>query len=345
MQLTSDMEGMRKMDEKVRLSHGDGGGDTQRLIKNVFYQYFNEPLHNHMSDSFVFEAKQMKLAYTTDSFVVKPLFFRGGNIGKLAVCGTINDLATAGAIPLFLSVGFIIEEDFSIEKLQLIAKSMSDVCKQTGAKIVTGDTKVVERGSADGLFINTSGIGMVSEFYNSRQIKSGDEIIITGGIAEHGTSILLDRYELGIETELESDCAPMCYLISALGENLEHVKLMKDPTRGGIATALNEIALEQGLDVELNEQSIPAKNEVHAISHILGIDPLYIACEGRMIIVVEKGWGEKVLRHIKVLDNCSKAGIIGQFTSGHRGMIYMKTFIGGKRIIPMLEGQMLPRIC
>ena len=236
------------MDEKIRLSHGDGGADTQRLIRNLFYQYFNNPLSNSMQDSFVFEARQNKLAYTTDSFVVKPLFFRGGNIGKLAVCGTINDLAAAGAIPLFLSAGFIIEEGFSIEKLHLIAKSMSDVCKHTDAKIVTGDTKVVERGSADGLFINTSGIGMVSEFYISRQAEPGDEIIITGGIAEHGTSVILDRYELGIETELESDCAPMCFLINGLGENLKHVKLMKDLTRGGIATALNEIAAEQVLE-------------------------------------------------------------------------------------------------
>jgi hydrogenase expression/formation protein HypE len=336
---------MGEMDEKIRLSHGDGGADTQRLIRNLFYQYFNNPLSNSMQDSFVFEARQNKLAYTTDSFVVKPLFFRGGNIGKLAVCGTINDLAAAGAIPLFLSAGFIIEEGFSIEKLHLIAKSMSDVCKHTDAKIVTGDTKVVERGSADGLFINTSGIGMVSEFYTPRQAEPGDEIIITGGIAEHGTSVILDRYELGIETELESDCAPMCFLINGLGENLKHVKLMKDPTRGVIATALNEIAAEQVLDIELNEQSIPAKSEVQAISDILGIDPLYLACEGRMLIVAEKGFGEKVLSNLKALDSCSEAQIIGRFASGHHGMVYMKTFIGGKRIIPMLEDQMLPRIC
>ncbi|HYE82157.1 MAG TPA: hydrogenase expression/formation protein HypE [Clostridia bacterium] len=333
------------MDEKIKLSHGDGGADTQRLIRNVFYQYFNDPLSNTMIDSFVFEARQNQLAYTTDSFVVKPLFFRGGNIGKLAICGTINDLATAGAMPLFLSAGFIIEEGFSIEKLYLIAKSMSDVCKQTGAKIVTGDTKVVERGSADGLFINTSGIGIVSEIYNPNRVEPGDEIIITGGIAEHGISILIDRYDLGIETELESDCAPMCFLINGLGENLKHVKLMKDPTRGGIATSLNEKAVEQVLDVELNERTVPVKSEVQAIGDILGIDPLYLACEGRMLIVVEKGCGEKVLRQLKALDNCSEAQIIGRFTSGYHGMVYMNTFIGGKRIIPILEGQMLPRIC
>ena len=334
-----------KLDEKIRLSHGDGGADTQRLIRNVFYQYFNDPFSDAMPDSFVFEAIQSNLAYTTDSFVVKPLFFRGGNIGKLAVCGTINDLVTAGAIPLFLSAGFIIEEGFSIEKLHLIAKSMSDVCKYTGAKIVTGDTKVVERGSTDGLFINTSGIGRISGYYTSRRAEPEDEIIITGGIAEHGISILLERYDLDIETELESDCEPMCCLINGLNQNLKSVKLMKDPTRGGIATALNEIAIEQVLDVELYEQSIPAKSEVHAVSDILGIDPLYLACEGRMLIVVEKGCGEEILHNIKAIDNCSEARIIGRFTSGHNGMAYMKTIIGGKRIIPILEGQMLPRIC
>jgi len=344
-QLTLGMEGMGKMDKKIKLSDGDGGADTQRLIRNVFYKYFNDPLYNDMSDSFVFEAGYKRLAYTTDSFVVKPLFFRGGNIGKLAVCGTINDLVTAGAMPLFLSAGFIIEEGFGLEKLHIIAKSMSDVCKQTGVKIVTGDTKVVERGSTDGIFINTSGIGKVLGTYNPHWIKPGDEIIITGGIAEHGTSILLDRYDLGIQTQLKSDCAPLCCIIKGLYESLKHVKLMKDPTRGGVATALNEISTMQGLDIEVNEQMIPVKNEVHAICDILGIDPLYLACEGRMIIVAEKGCAEEVLHQIKALDNCREARIIGRFISGHYNMVYMKTIIGGKRIIPMLEGQMLPRIC
>lgn len=333
------------MDEKISLTHGDGGAGMQRLVRNVFYKHFNDSTTNAMPDSFVFEARQGKLAFTTDSFVVKPLFFRGGNIGKLAVCGTINDLVTAGAIPLFLSAGFIIEEGFGVEELHIIAKSMGDVSKRTGAKIVTGDTKVVEAGSADGLFINTSGIGRVSGFYNPRKAVPGDEIIITGGIAEHGISILLDRYGPGIETGLKSDCAPMSCLINGLDENLKHVKIMKDPTRGGIAAALNEMATNQGLDIEINEQMLPMKNEVRAVSDILGIDPLCLACEGRMLIAVEKGFGEKALSHIKALDNCSEARIIGRFTEGHHGMAYMKTLIGGRRIVPMPEGRMLPRIC
>lgn len=333
------------MGEIIKLSHGDGGVETQWLIKNVFYPYFHDPNDTTMADSYVFEVKHIKLAFTTDSFVVKPLFYRGGDIGKLSVCGTINDLVTAGAKPLFLSAGFILEEGFDIEKLHLIAKSMGDVCKQTGVRIVTGDTKVVERGSVDGIFINTAGIGAVSALYSPCRIEPEDEIIITGGIAEHGTSILIDRYELQLETNLKSDCAPMCSLIEALSESFEHVKLMKDPTRGGLATALNEIAFEQGLDIELDEEAIPIKEEVRAINDILGTDPMYLACEGRMIIVVRKGRGEKVLQSVCTLENRSRACIIGRFTSSRRGMVYMKTSIGGKYIVPALDSVMLPRIC
>ncbi len=333
------------MDEKIRLSHGDGGSETHQLIKNVFYKHFNSSSSDAMPDSFVFEAIQGRLAFTTDSFVVKPLFFRGGNIGKLAVCGTVNDLSTAGAIPLYISAGFIIEEGFSIEKLHLVAKSMGDLCNQIGTKIVTGDTKVVENKNADGIFINTSGIGRVSEFYNPRRAEPGDEIIITGGIAEHGTAILIDRYELSVEADLISDCAPMCGLVVGLGSKLRDVKLMKDPTRGGLATALNEIALEQELSIEVMEESIPMKSEVRAVNEILGTDPLYLACEGRMIIVVEKGFEKEVLQCVKTLDYCNQAGIIGQFVSASHTMVYMNTGFGGKRILPLLEDRTLPRIC
>jgi hydrogenase expression/formation protein HypE len=333
------------MDEVIKLSHGEGGADTQDVIKNIFYRYFNEPHYNDLSDAYVFEAGQKKYSFTTDSFVVKPIFFRGGNIGKLAVCGTINDLVTAGAIPLYLSAGFIIEEGFPIEKLHLVAKTMGDVCKQTGVKIVTGDTKVVEKGSVDHLFINTTGIGLVSEHYNPKKIEPGDEIIITGGIAEHGTSILLDRYDFGIETDLVSDCTPLCNIIHGLRKKLRQVKLMKDPTRGGLATALNEIATMMGVDVEVDEQMIPVKSEVKSICDIIGMDPMYLASEGRMIIIVTKGYGEQIIQHIKELNYCNDTQIIGHFTSGNHGKVYMKTWIGGKRIIPVLEGQILPRIC
>lgn len=334
------------MNDKIRLSHGDGGVDTQRLIKGLFYKYFNDPDYNEMPDSFVFEAARGRYAYTTDSFVVKPLFFKGGDIGKLAVCGTVNDLAAAGAVPHFLSAAFIIEEDFSLEMLQLIVKSMSDTCRLANVRIVTGDTKVVEHGSIDGLFINTSGIGIVSEYYNPRKAEPGDEIIITGAIAEHGTAIMADRYGgSSFAAGTESDCAPMSSLINVLGSELSKVKLMKDPTRGGLANALNEIAISQGLDVEIRERLIPVRDEVRAICNIFGMDPLYLACEGRMLIAVKAGCGEILIKHIKKLGNCSEARIIGQFTSGEHGIAYMETLIKGRRIIPMLEGRMLPRIC
>lgn len=334
------------MDNKIKLSHGDGGIHTHQLINDVFYKYYGSPAAMGTPDSFVFNhTDSCKLAYTTDSFVVKPLFFRGGDIGKLAVCGTVNDLAACGAMPLYLSAAFLIEEGFSIEMLCGIAKSMGEVCRHTGTRIVTGDTKVVEKGSLDGIFINTSGIGVVSGFYEPRQVEPGDELIITGGIAEHGTCILIDRYELDIITGLESDCAPMCNLVSGLQEELKYIKLMKDPTRGGIAMVLNEITRGSGIDIELYEECIPVKSEVQAINDMLGIDPMYLACEGRMLIAVQKGYGESILQHIKTLNNCREARIIGKFASGSHGMVYMNTRIGGRRIIPVLEGNILPRIC
>ncbi|WP_418791866.1 hydrogenase expression/formation protein HypE [Phosphitispora sp. TUW77] len=333
------------MDNKIRLSHGDGGSYTRQLIKNVFLKYFGEPCSGDMADSFVFYTDSGKLAFTTDSFVVKPLFFKGGDIGKLAVCGTINDLAAAGAVPLYLTAGFIIEEGFNIESLCRIAQSMAEVSRDTRARIVAGDTKVVEKGSVDGVFINTSGIGMVSELYNPRRMEPGDDIIVTGGIAEHGTAILIDRYNMNIEAELESDCGPMSSLLSVLNKHLAYIKVMRDPTRGGLATVLNEMALDRGTDIELDEKSIPIKSQVEGINDILGIDPLYLACEGRMVIVVEKGYGDKVLKHIKIFGNCREAAIIGRVASGTHGLVYINTAIGGKRILPMLEGRMLPRIC
>ncbi len=332
------------MADKIKLSHGDGGVKTNKLIHDIFLKYYGIN-DDSISDSYVFSAESSKLAFTTDSFVVKPLFFRGGDIGKLAVCGTINDLATAGAKPIYLSASFIIEEGFDIENLCRIAKSMGEVCKEAGVKIVTGDTKVVEKGGADGLFINTSGIGIVSERYSLCLIEPGDEIVISGTIAEHGTAILLDRYELGIETDIVSDCCPLNHLISVLDNELPYIKLMKDPTRGGVATILNEISNGIGLNVELYENRIPIDEQVKAVNEVLGIDPLYLACEGRMVFVVKKGFGDKILGYLKSLEVCKFAQIIGAFTSDRQGIVYLTTNIGGKRIIPALEGQTVPRIC
>ncbi|MEA5084736.1 MAG: hydrogenase expression/formation protein HypE [Lachnospiraceae bacterium] len=332
------------MENKIKLYHGDGGVKTNELIKDVFLKYYGNETGAE-NDAFVYTTEKARFAYTTDSFVVKPLIFRGGNIGKLAVCGTINDLATAGAKPLYISAGFIIEEGFDIDILCSIAKSMGETCKENGVKIVTGDTKVVEKGCADGLFINTSGIGVVSENYSTDKIEPEDEIIITGTIAEHGTAILLDRYGLAIETNIISDCCALNNLITDLEMELQYIKLMKDPTRGGLATVLNEIATNAGLNAELFENQIPISNQVKAVNEILGIDPMYLACEGRMVLVVKKGFGNRILENLKRFHSYKDAQIIGRFTKDCQKLVYLQTDIGGKRIIPSLEGQTIPRIC
>lgn len=334
------------MSETIQLSHGDGGEQTMRLIRDIFIEQYGNEESSVAHDSFVFPRPQAaRLAFTTDSFTVNPIFFRGGDIGKLAVCGTINDLAAAGASPLYMSAGFIIEEGFQTDDLRRIAKSMGEICKSTGVKIVTGDTKVVEKGYADGVFINTSGIGVVSEHYAPENVGPDDEIIITGTIARHGTAILIDRYYLHIDAQISSDCEPLNYLIPLIGSDLVDIKLMKDPTRGGLATVLNEIASETGVSIVLEEQSIPISDNVRGVNNMLGIDPLYLACEGRMIIVANKGCGQKILTHLKNHDSCREATLIGKFESDKSGLVYMKTEIGGKRLISSLQRQNIPRIC
>ncbi len=330
------------MEDKILLSHGDGGYHTYKLIQDVFSSYLYNPKSISL-DSYIFNNAN-KLAFTTDSFVVKPLFFRGGDIGKLSICGTINDLATVGASPLYISAGFVIEEGFSINDLKRIVKSMKEICDKTGAQIITGDTKVVEKGSIDGLYINTSGIGQVSEHFSYQNLELGDEIIITGGIAEHGSAIMLDRLAMEFTTDLISDCTPLNNIINILGEDIKYVKLMKDPTRGGLATVLNEIAASEKVCIEIIEQSLPIKDKVKAINNILGIDPLYLASEGRMVILIKGGYGDRIL---KLLNNngFDEAVLLGSIVVGGSSMVYLITGIGTKRIIPMLEGKMLPRIC
>lgn len=296
-------------------------------------------------DSAVFDPEPGRLAFTTDSFVVKPIFFSGGDIGRLAVCGTVNDLSVAGAKPLYLSCGFIIEEGFSMEDLERIAKSMADAANASGVKIITGDTKVVEKGFADDIFINTSGVGIVNKNYWTKKITAGDEIIITGTIAEHGTTIALERYNLKAKGNFKSDCAPMNHIIESLEEYMNNIKIMKDPTRGGIATSLNEIAEYAGTSIHIFEQNIPIRNEVLSLNELLGIDPLYLPCEGRVIIVVEKDKSQEILSQIRQLDNGKDAQIIGYFEENKYGQVFIENYFGGKRILAPLESDMLPRIC
>lgn len=330
----------------VSLLHGDGGSYTSSLIKEVFYRNFDNELLLSSMDSAVFKTNKHNLAFTTDSFVVKPLLFRGGDIGKLAVCGTINDLAAAGAKPLYLSCAVIIEEGFDMDVLIHIARSMGDVCKKTGVRIITGDTKVVEKGSVDGLYINTSGIGEVQGKYRPKQSADGDRIIITGGIAEHGTTIAVERYGIHFDGKFQSDCMPLNGVVDKLQKHFESIKIMKDPTRGGLATSLNEIAEYSKMGIIIEEEAVPIKQEIKSVNELLGLDPLYLACEGRMIVAVEEQKCMEVLEDMRRIEGCENAAIIGSFSgSVMKNMVLMKTLIGGKRIIGPLDGNMLPRIC
>ncbi|WMJ76850.1 MULTISPECIES: hydrogenase expression/formation protein HypE [unclassified Sedimentibacter] len=332
------------MNQRIMLRHGDGGLLTNNLIRDIFYKYFDNEILTGYQDSAIFQMKAGRLAFTTDSFVVKPIFFPGGDIGKLAVCGTVNDLTSAGAVPLYLSAGFVIEEGFEIEKLDLIASSMSSICKKAGVKIVAGDTKVVEKGSADGIYINTSGIGKVHKFFNPRKITSGDEIILTGTVGEHGTAILLKRYELGLKGDFTSDCNPLSEIVSVLGDGIKHVKLMRDPTRGGVANALCEISDSYNIGAIIEEEKLQIRPAVKSVHELLGTDPLYFACEGRMILVVEKGFGTKILNCINMLDDCQNSQIIGKFDDLY-SKVCVRTWLGGERILAILENQMISRIC
>lgn len=333
------------MDNKIKLQHGDGGKLTNELIENLFYKNFGNSILLKGLDSGLFPIEKGKMAFTTDSFVVKPIFFRGGDIGKLAICGTINDLVVSGAKPLYLSTAFIIEEGFSMESLKKIVNSMVDTCNNTGVKIVTGDTKVVPKGSVDGLYINTSGIGIVEKEFNMGDIEEDDEILITGTIGEHGTSIAIDRYELSVQGNIESDCAPLNKILENLEEYLPYIKLMKDPTRGGLGTILNEISKFSSLSIHIFEDKIPIKREVKGVCDILGLDPMYIACEGRMVMVVKKQYAKKVLEKLRILEEGKDAEIIGHFTCENTRTVYMENSFGGLRIINTLENSMIPRIC
>ncbi|KOF58206.1 MULTISPECIES: hydrogenase expression/formation protein HypE [Clostridium] len=333
------------MNKTIKLFHGDGGKYTSELIENIFYKHFNNSILTSGIDSALFNVNSGKMAFTTDSFVVKPLFFSGGNIGKLAVCGTINDLSVSGAKPLYLSAGFIIEEGFSIEILDLIVEEMAKQCKLLGVKVVTGDTKVVEKGSADRIFINTAGVGVIQNNYEMKKIEAGDKIIVSGNIGDHGTAITLERYGVDVKSNIKSDCASVYEIVEAIKEYYPFVKIMKDPTRGGIATILNEISSISGLGIKLVEENIPILREVQGVNKMLGLDPLYMACEGRVIIVAKSEVAKEILGRLRSLKQCKDASIIGSFTEDSERIVYVENSFGGERILNTLDGEMLPRIC
>lgn len=334
-------------DEIIRLAHGNGGKLTQELIRDILFPCFNNRFLASLDDSAVIEINDVKIAFTTDSYVVKPLFFPGGDIGKLAVSGTINDLAVMGAKPVFISCSLIIEEGLPVSDLKKIVSSIQHTAEKVGIDVVTGDTKVVEKGSADGIFINTSGVGIIPSEVDLgiERIKVGDKIIINGTVGDHSVAILSQREELGFETALKSDCTPLCDLISKLKDSWSSIKFMRDPTRGGVAGVLNEITQDQSFGIELWEKSIPFKEETLAVCELLGLDPLYLANEGKVILFVEAKQAENVLGILRSHPLGKESKIIGEVVAEPKGKVYLLTAIGTQRVIDMLVEDQLPRIC
>lgn len=336
-------------DEYITLSHGSGGKSTHNLIEGVFVPAFANPLLDQMEDAATFSLDDgPRMAFTTDTYVVSPLFFPGGNIGTLAVHGTINDLAMMGAQPAYLSAGFVLEEGFPIADLRRIVDAMAAAATAAHVTIVTGDTKVVQRGKGDGVFINTAGIGVIRSTHPLGQafVQPGDQVLVSGPVGDHGITILLARAELDMEAEIESDTAPLYDLVVTLQAGLgAALHCLKDPTRGGLATSLNEIALATELSVALDEQAIPVRRDVRGACEILGLDPLTIANEGRLLAVVAAEQATTARDLMRQHPLGREAAIIGEIRATPPGMVFLRTDIGGTRVLDMLVGDPLPRIC
>jgi hydrogenase expression/formation protein HypE len=337
----------RVREDRITMSHGAGGKATHTLIEAVFLEAFRNPLLEPMEDAASLRLGDSRLALTTDSYVVSPLFFPGGCIGDLAVNGTVNDLAVAGATPRFLSAGFILEEGFPVADLSRIAEAMRDAAAAAGVAVVTGDTKVVERGKADGCYINTAGVGVIERgvALGVARARPGDAILVSGPIGDHGVTIMLARGELDIEADISSDTAPLAGLAAALLDAVPGVRAMRDATRGGVATILNEIARSAGVGVLVSEDDIPVRPAVRGAAELLGIDPMYVACEGRMVAVVEAGQAEAALAVLRAHPLGEQAAVIGEVTGESPGIVRLKTAFGGTRIVDLLVGDPLPRIC
>jgi hydrogenase expression/formation protein HypE len=334
-------------EKKILLSHGSGGKLSFNLIKKLFLPNFNNPYLERLDDGAVLNIEGLKLAYTTDSYTVDPLFFKGGNIGELAVYGTVNDLAMCGATPLYLSCSFIIEEGFSLSLLEKIVLSMREASVVARVDIVTGDTKVVNRGAADKIFINTSGVGMVKEGVNisGSNAKVGDVVMINGPIGSHEIAVLSEREGFKFETDIKSDTAPLSSLVADMLRVNKDIHTLRDPTRGGLSTTLNEIALSSNVDIEINEDDIPIQEEVKAACEILGYDPLYLANEGKLVAFIPWEIAPDMLKKMKKNKYGKESKIIGRVIKKSEGKVYLNTTIGGKRIVDMLTGEQLPRIC
>jgi len=332
--------------DKILLAHGSGGKLGHELVEKGFLKAFDNPLLAKLDDSAVFDLSG-RLAFTTDSYVVSPIFFPGGDIGKLAVCGTVNDLAMSGAKPLYLSLSFIIEEGLPQGELNQIVSSVRKAAQEAGVEVITGDTKVVHRGSADKLFINTAGIGIIPEgiSISGGNAGPGDKVILSGSIGDHGIAVLSQREGLSFSTQLESDCAPLGSLVAEMLKASLNIHCLRDPTRGGLATTLNELAKQSKVSIRIEEEKVPVREEVLAACEMLGFDPLYVANEGKLVAIVPAKDADKVLKAMRENHYGRGAAIIGEVKAEYPGRVVMKTCLGSSRIIDMLVGDMLPRIC
>jgi len=334
------------MEDKILLAHGSGGKLSHDLVEKNFVPLFKNPLLDKLDDAAVFELSG-RLAFTTDSYVVSPIFFPGGDIGKLAVCGTVNDLAMSGASPLYLSLSLVIEEGFPLADLQRVMTSIQRAAEEAEVKIVTGDTKVVNRGSADKLFINTAGIGVIPKGVDisGSRARQGDRVILCGTIGDHGIAVMSQREGLQFSSPIESDCAPLNKLVSEMMETSDCIHCLRDPTRGGLTSTLNELARQSGVGIKIEEDKIPVREAVGAACDLLGFDPLYVANEGKLVAIVTAADAERVLAKMRHNQYGTQSAIIGEVVAEHPCRVVMTTRLGASRIVDMLAGELLPRIC
>jgi hydrogenase expression/formation protein HypE len=339
--------------ERILLAHGSGGRLSHELLRDLFLPHFPAPALARLDDAAVVETGARaapgagRLAFTTDSYVVKPLFFHGGDIGRLAVCGTVNDLAMVGATPLYLSAGFVVEEGLELDTLRSVVASMQASAEEAGVEIVAGDTKVVEKGGADQLFINTAGLGVVPDGrdISASNAKPGDVIILSGAIGDHGLAVLSEREGLAFRSQLASDVAPLNQLVAAMLRASPDIHVLRDPTRGGLATALNEIALQSQVALVIEENKVPVHEGVRAACEMLGYDPLYVANEGKLVAMVGAHAAEGIIEAMRRDDHGEEATIIGEVRAQPEAKVLLRTGIGGTRVVDMLAGELLPRIC
>lgn len=333
--------------KRIQMDHGAGGRASHDLVAKTFMPALANPILKELNDSALLNFQDVRLAMSTDSYVVDPIFFPGGDIGSLAVHGTVNDLAMRGAQPCYLSVGFILEEGLEITDLEKLLTSMAEAAREAGVQVVAADTKVVERGKADRIFINTAGVGIIAPGVDiaGQNAKPGDFVLINGPVGDHGIAVLSTREGLSFQTDIHSDSAPLNGLVSDMLEVSRNIHVLRDPTRGGVATALNEVANQSAVGIELEESSLPVRPEVNAACEMLGLDPLYVANEGKVLVMVAPEDADQVLDKMRQHPLGGDSCIIGRVVSEHPGRVVLHTGIGGRRIVDMLSGEQLPRIC